>query len=296
MKPFRAILGSTIIILGIIFLMENLGYFNFPWIFFWQLWPLLLVIWGLSYLVKSSVHFVISLIGILLLVGAGIAYSIDSGKLNGWNWHGERVGAKQELNLAYQDSIDAASLKILGGAGVYNIGGTTSNLIDLKAESTVSKFKLSGDESNKNITVSQDNFTMFGFQKEKNNLDLSLNAKPEWTIEMQCGAISSTVDLSAQKIKKFVLNSGATSIDLKLGDIADLTNVEIKTGASSIVMKIPKEVGSKVISKTGLSDKQYEGFELLPNGNYQTSNYEISLKKINFDISAGVSSIKIERY
>ena len=295
MKPFRAILGSTIIIFGLVFLAENLGYINFPWLFFLQLWPLLLIIWGLTYIIKSTPHFVLTLVGIFILLGSAIAYSINNGMLKEWKWTGVESTDKQRVGLEYNNEKEA-KVKIIGGAGVYNINSDTSKLVEAKAESTIGQIKIEAQNSNQEINISQNNFTFNGWKKDKNIVDVSLNNKPEWTVEMNCGAISSNIDLSNLNIKKFTLSSGATSVDLRLGAIAKNSEIEIQTGASSINIKIPKEVGAKVVSKTGLSERHYNGFDAQANGTHQTSNYEESKNKINFLIQAGFSTINIERY
>ncbi|HSW68012.1 MAG TPA: DUF5668 domain-containing protein, partial [Bacteroidales bacterium] len=55
--------GVTFIVFGLAVILRNLGFIHFEWYQFWRLWPILLVLWGISMLpVKGFIKLIISFV------------------------------------------------------------------------------------------------------------------------------------------------------------------------------------------------------------------------------------------
>jgi hypothetical protein len=129
----------------------------------------------------------------------------------------------------------------------------------------------------------------------KNLISLGLNKNPIWNLDVVFGAGKSDLDLTNYKTKTIDIKAGAGDLDLKLGDKLEKQTVKIKSGASSVTIKVPKSVGCEIEIDGILNSKDIDGFEK-NDGKYQTSNLGSATKKIKIEIESAVASINVERY
>jgi hypothetical protein len=81
-----------------------------------------------------------------------------------------------------------------------------------------------------------------------------------------------------------------------LGDLSELTRLNIDAGASSIEVKIPQDSGCELHTSTVLSSRDIEGFDKIEGGLYRTSNYSSASNKVIIEVDAAVSSLEIRRF
>ena len=71
MKFSNIFWGVILIFAGVLFILQNLGVINFEWTYLWRLWPVILILWGVSVL---PAHSLIKLGLVLLVLGVlGVA-------------------------------------------------------------------------------------------------------------------------------------------------------------------------------------------------------------------------------
>ena len=125
---------------------------------------------------------------------------------------------------------------------------------------------------------------------------MKLNPEPVWDMQIDVGAANLDLDLSAFKISKLDINGGASSINVKLGNLQPQSTVNIDSGASSVKIEIPEAFACEVQTKTVLVSKDLQGFNKVSEGTYVTDNFSGSEKNIVIVIDAAVSSLEIDRY
>jgi hypothetical protein len=135
-----------------------------------------------------------------------------------------------------------------------------------------------------------------GKNKFKNRVDIALNEKPIWDINIDGGASAMNLDLTKFKIENIYVGMGAASLDVKLGTLSDKTRLNIEAGASNIDILVPDEVGCQVLTDDVLSSKNIHGFIKIDSGLYRTAGFDETGKKVFIEIDCGVSSINIRRY
>ena len=113
---------------------------------------------------------------------------------------------------------------------------------------------------------------------------------------MDAGAAKIDFDLSPFKIDRVDIDGGASSIWLKFGDRMEKTDIEINTGASSITIEIPEEIGCEIRINTVLSSKSFDDIEKIESGLYQTAGFASKDKQIFISIDAAVASLRVKRY
>ena len=196
-----------------------------------------------------------------------------------------------------------AVLKLSGGAGRFIISDPTSELIKADTKQSVGSYSMSVDrdatthiptielkptEENQNIDLSDGKF--------KNQVDVHLNAKPVWTMDVALGAGQGDLDLSAYAIRSLKIGAGAADLDLKLGAKADVSDVKLDVGAASVTVHVPKEVGCRIKKDGALNLEQLDDFTDVGGGEFVSPGYDEATKKITIRFDGGISRFKVVRY
>lgn len=305
MKASHIFWGTLFVVLGVLGLFANFLEFTFQWSTAWKFWPLVLVLVGLSIIIKNKTGklFISGLAGLVLALSifasvssglnffkGGINFSFDDGPIS---------SETARYTESYDDSIKSASFKFNAGAGNFRLLTSSDELLDISTESHGVDYTLIrndyDDKSDLTFKMESKKFR-FGKKGSFNKVEIALNPEPVWDINIDVGAASMKVDLSPFKVKEIDINMGAAALNLKIGEPVDETRLDIDAGASDIDIFIPENVGCEIISDVALSSTNYEGFTKQESSRYRTPNFDDSVKKIFIKIKSGVSSIAVRRY
>ncbi|MBC7418766.1 MAG: hypothetical protein H7325_11490 [Pedobacter sp.] len=325
MRLNRLIWGILLLFIGAVLLLQNFNVINFYWGNIWRFWPMLLIIFGVNILFNKSNSNIGQIISIALLVGTlsflffrgqqpynsqndftkHLNFNSDGNDFNFDEGDGADDTSSSANQLSFSEPIVSADspketvLNISGGGISFNLDGDTKELFEAKVKNKKNNFSL-----NKMITDSLTvlNFKMldknnkFSFGEGGNNVDFKLNKAPIWTIDMKLGAGESDFDFKDYRIRTFTFNGGASALKLKFGALLPITDVVVKSGVADIKIEVPQTVGCRITAKTGLSSKDFNGFDKIGDGVYQTANYNSSSKKIFIKLDGGLSSFEVDRY
>lgn len=306
MKASHIFWGLLFVGLGALALINNFTNIIMDWSTIWKLWPLTIVLIGLSILVKHQYgkSIIAGLAAIILALAIFASFKTATNFFNhdfnlvfGDDAKGEYTTTK--FTEQFDPIIQFANLNFDAGAGSFNISGTTDNLIDAKAEGVQHNFKLTrlDTDSITNIDLTMRQKSVFRLGKSyKNNINVALNPNPVWDMNFDVGAASMDFDLTEIKTREIDVDMGAASIRIKLGNLYPETKLKIDAGASSMNIFVPKESGCKIVTDGALSSKHFSEFEKINSGRYETSNFAAAENKIYIDIESGVSSITVKRY
>lgn len=313
MKYKHIVWPVLLIVIGLIILMSNLGWFHFNWSGIWQLWPVILIIWGISILPLKDLYKYILLfatIGFTLVFFNRITeprwwmtfHSDDSG----WRWErdddDDRGPTKwsnetQSLTVPFDSLSKKAVLRLEAAAGEFTLQGNSTNLLSFSKTGDVGDYTMITEDLNgvKNIRLKLENSGRSN-SFHKNNVDISLNEGTNWNLDFDIGAASIDMQLEDYLIDTANVNAGASSIDMKLGMKNPKSVIILNAGASSINLKIPKDAGCQVKSESFIVSRNFEGFTKKSSGLYQTDNFSGAQNKIYIEVKTAVSSISIDRY
>ncbi len=304
--------GVILVLIGILFILKNVGLIYFDWVTIWRLWPLILILWGVSLIpVKDYLKLIFSVAAIaisFILVNTYDKTGYYSFDWDGRGNHHERSSdndnwsegtAEQELFQLYDSSIKHVVLNLDAAAGDFRLNDTapSNKLLTFWKKGTIGNYSMTSNDDSTSTEINlniQDSHVKFNNKGMR--VKLGLNPNPVWDLNFDIGAASIDFDLSSYKVEKLSIDGGASSIDVRLGDLNDLTEVEINAGASSIDIQIPETTGAELRTETVLSSRNFQGFKKIKSGLFRTDNYETATKKINMSIDAGVSSVDIRRY
>ena len=306
MKTSHIFLGLLFIGLGLLVLINNFTTIFMDWATIWKLWPLVVVLLGLSILVKHKYgKGVIAGLAAIVLAFAIFA-SVKTATHLFHNDFEIVLGDEGEYNFEtteYSESFDStltfATLNFDAGAGSFNISKTTENLFDATTEGRKDNFYLkrydSDNRSKIDFNMQKTRFRI-GSDNYKNRVDMSLNPNVVWDMNFDVGAASMDFDLTELKTQNIDVDMGAASITIKLGSLSSKTKLSIDAGASDINIYIPKESGCKISTDGALSSKHFNEFEKINSDHFETANFGEAANKIYIDIDSGVSSISVDRY
>nr|WP_121271079.1 DUF5668 domain-containing protein [Pedobacter schmidteae] len=312
MKLDRIMWGILLLFIGGVLLMENFGIIDFYWRSVWRFWPIFLIIAGVNILFnknKSQLGGIVSIF--ILIMTLMLLFFKGQHPPEGRTTIVERLEddfeeksdsgqfTEQHLSLPYTDSLAAKKtvLNISGGGTSFELKGNTDSLISAIVNKKGNTFLLMKNEGKDSVTTL--NLKMKGkgdWNTGGNSVDIQLNKNPSWEIHMNMGAGEVKFDLADYKVREFNFDGGAAALDIKLGSLLPVTDVNVKTGIAEVKINIPSAAGCQIRAKTGLSSKEFTGFTKLDDNRYETPNYKDSKTKIFINFDGGLSSFEVNRY
>ncbi len=312
MKYRHVFWAFILIAIGVLFMLNNFGVLEFGMRAFWSLWPLILILWGISILpVKDW----IKIAGLLVVLAFTIAffdrlthrspwYFFHNHEITGsdWNFDDEESdsagnSSDQTLTVPFDSLSRKGVLKLVAAAGNFGIQGVTSDFMSFSKTGNIGNYSLTTSDSNgvKSVNLKMEK-TYVRRSDVKNKVDITLNEKPAWNLDFDIGAAEITLDLRDYRIDTTVFNAGASSIDVTIGEKNPKTVMTFNAGASSIKVSVPKGSGCEVRSESFLVSKEFEGLDKKGDGVYQTPGFNSSRNKVYLTIKTAVSKIEILRY
>lgn len=287
----RFFLGLILVLIGFLYFARAAGWVPADFSLDWSaIWPLLIIVLGLSMLTRGG--WLSGMVGgiVTLLVIAAIILLIIGGQSGG------QEVRSQDISIERDSAAARAEVTVKTGAGTIDIAGGTDQLAEGTLESNI-------------LSVERDVRTRDGVQVAKisttgswrgwgrltNDLRLKLNENLPLKLSLDVGAARSAVDLSAINSEAVDINMGASSLDLALGNKPDSASVNVKAGASSVHISVPESSGVRLHIVSGISSRELTGFIKTGDRDYETEGYDSASKKINIDANLGAASFSIVR-
>lgn len=301
--------GLLLVLIGILFILKNTGAIAFSWSTIWHLWPVILILWGISLIpVKDWIKLVLS--GATVVIAFFAIQQYGPKDNNNWhfNWN-DRHERNRDTDNDYSGSFNnvlsenydsltqIAELKLNIGVGEFKINDTTAKLIEVKHDNSNANYSMTA-KTEDSLTVIDLSLDKGEFHDGdiKNNVVMKLNPQPIWDLDLNVGAAEVDFDLSKFKTRNVKIQGGASDIEVKLGGALPMSDVKIEAGAASIMIRVPENVGCEIISNTFMASKDFKGFVKTGNQQYQTPGYAQSTNKIKIDLQAGVARVDVVRY
>lgn len=315
-------LGGLFVLLGILLLGRNFGWFDFEWSQLVRFWPVLIILLGINVIWgKSSPAATIVLVILLCLA---IPASIIRNVRDNWKDHhridwsekhegedADRADARwsrsksstQRLIEPYSDSLSTASLRLTGGAAAFEIEAPTTQLIEADAQLSFGKASLQKKavDGKTELTLSLqgkgEGREVWNNEGFSNHLDVKLNPAPLWNLDFEFGAGEADFDLSQFRVRTLDLKTGVASAQIRLGDRSDETTVTVESGVAEVEIEVPRRTGCRIETDGALNVKDFDRDDFVRSGNaYETPGYAQATKKINIRFEGGLGKWKVSRY
>lgn len=311
MKNKNVFWGIILVVVGALFILDNLELINFSFRAIFDLWPAFLILWGISMLpIKSNLKTIFSVVIVLIAVAIGLTKDYSqhwTSNLNrhfhmnkmGWHDRDDSDTAVVAYSYSFYEEFDSttktAILNMDIAAGKFRIEESTDYLINFEAENNVGQYS---KDIMKNATSTEIYVRLedghFKSGSNKNTARIQLNKQPNWDMKLDVGAADLNCDLREFKIGKIEIDGGASSIKLKIGDKQAETHINIESGASAVKIYIPVDAACELESNTVLSDLDLKDF--VKEGKvYRTPNFGTGKQKIYIVLDAAISALDVIR-
>ena len=307
MKVKNVIWGLILVIIGALFILKNLDIIYFSWYSIWKLWPMILVLIGVAILpVKDSVKIILTVIVLAGAVFFLLSFPSHRTWNNNWNFRFDRDEKcednephkiDQKIFEAFDTAITEVDLIFDAAAGNFKISRVTDDLFEFERDGNLGRYNYSIKDLDykREIKIELEEGRIISGDF-KNRVEMKLNPIPVWDINVDVGAANIDLDLTSFKVSKLDIDGGASSINIKFGNLLDDCRIKINSGASAINIRVPEEFACEVNTNTVLSSKDLQGFNKISNDTYVTPDFSEKEKNLVIDIEAAVSSLNVERY
>ena len=309
---YRHVFWAIILItIGILFMLDNFRVLDFNFFALISLWPLILILWGISILPINDTVKIIALIIVLAITGIFFNRLTEKPFWNHFNhyrgyndidWDEEEDTTTynyqpQNLSVPQDTLVQKGVLQLQAAAGNFYLQGITSDFLSFNKTGEIGNYSLTTNDENgrKKVTLSLEK-SVIRHTINDNKVDIKLSDRPSWNLDFDIGAAEITMDLRDYKIDTTTIDAGASSIEIQIGSKTPLTVMTFNAGASSIKVDIPKESGCQIKSESFMVSKEFDGFTKTANGIYQTANYGSAKNKVMLIVKTAVSKIEITRY
>lgn len=308
--------GLILIFIGVVFLFINYGYLDWAvWRVLVDLWPVLLILFGVKMLLGRKAGFFATLA--LLVLALGFAFwqgaaspgeSRFGKRYESWSERAnprDRAERTVKLEEPLPKGVTEAGVRVQFGAGRLTIEDTTDALVSgnftgsgwRKPEIRLRDRR--GEKAEVEIRESDGWRPDFGSSRGATWL-LKLNNRIPLDLRLELGAGSSYLDLSQYRIRELRMQVGASSSYVKLGGLEQHVKVSVESGASHMTLSAPRDSGLKIAMDGALVSLKGNNFSqagLVRSGDVYTSpNYATAKNKIDMDISAGAASFELMFY
>jgi len=291
----KLFIGILILFLGVIFLGNNLGLIDRDiWSLIADYWPVMVILLGLSMIFGGRQKSGFRSFWLIIPLGMIAAIIFITTPTN-------RSLTTHDLSVARLDSAKKAEIRIAAGPLKLNLSASNDDRFITGKMTTLGEPKISDFiEGETQIYQIEEiiNWKKLNFHQNENQYDLKVNNDLPLSVVIDTGASDFVLDMKDLRVDVINIDSGATKGEIILDEKSDNQKIKISAGASDFKIKIPKAIGIKIDTNSGLSDDNFEsvGIKKIADRLYQSEEYVDASKKVEIELNLGVSKIEIERY
>jgi hypothetical protein len=316
MKSKNIFWGILLISIGILWMLKSMAVISFSWCVFVKLWPLILVWIGIKMMPiqdkwKLLINVSILLLGIAFVLTVSNSKHCNSkwAKTCWWDKDWDYTCNLDDIDkdtlayynrnvIAYEDNFENANLQLDVAAGKLSFT-PGKDLIAIQEKESSSKIIITNtidDDNTVNITAKVHPLSKIRHHNS-GIYTIKLNSNPVWKMDLELSATAGEIDFSDFKIKELTIESNASALEFKLGNLYPDVQVNVESNASSVEITIPKDMKCSLKkAENNLSSFTVKGLQQQGKNQYVSENDDETAGVINIVIASNVSSVDIKRY
>jgi hypothetical protein len=124
--------------------------------------------------------------------------------------------------------------------------------------------------------------------------NLSLNSGIPLALKLETGASQTQLDLSALRVTELSIKTGASSTEITMPANAGSTHARVESGAASVKVRIPQGVAARISGKMGLGalDVDQQRFPAR-GGGYESNEFITAANRVELQVEGGVGSVDV---
>lgn len=302
MKIARIRNGMILISLGIVFLLNNLGYVSWAvWFRILTLWPVILIAIGIEIIFRKTRLSFLTILSPLLFMVAILGPAFFRGVELHKVYHAlETYKWSEDLDTSVAKVTAIVQLR----AGNLEISSATEKLISAKLDywerKPITTYEYSGFDSSATVETRDRDRGWKGWSWRSwgaKDWEIKLTDRIPINLRIYAKATDGELDLSDLKLKNLNLDIKAANFNIKLGDLVDQLNCRIESDASRLYLLIPQNIGLKIENYARLTSTSFSELSILKYDNiYQTSNFEQASQKIDLSLEGSVTRLVVKSY
>ena len=293
-----------LIALGLLFLLESLGYISgISWLAIASLWPILLILIGLDVAFAGRWPLA-TLAAEVLVIAAGLALVAYAPNLGpGVFVFGSPSGPGENEITVPRAGATALDLTLNAGATrAYRVSGGATELVEAHSANPDLRVRTTGTSR---VNVRLDEVTPSGFLRPAVDSDIQVRIASDvpTSLTVNVGAGQFDIDLADVRVTTADVNVGASSMRFVLPKPTGDVPIDMNGGASSITVIVPDGVEARISTSGGIVSLRSDNARLGSSGSarsvfagrtsLETSGYSTAHDRVTLTITAGASSIVI---
>lgn len=299
----RSVVGPAILILlGLAFLVNNLGILQFNiWEMMWRLWPVWLIAVGLDMMIgrRTSWGSWLVLGLIVTIIGGAVWFGNNLGFNFTDRW--EVSAGPGEMITISEDMKDAkkATVQLSSSVGEFRVEASSSS--DKLVEGNVGR--LSGEQIDKDSYGSNGDVTFVlksrglsiptrSVRRGEGVWDLRLAKNVPLDLKLGTGIGEARLDLTGLTLNRLEVSTGIGEVDLTLPNTGNFS-VKMESGIGQTTLRIPEGMEAKIRASKGLGAISVSGDFKKVDGYWMTPKYESAQNRVDVEVSGGIGEIDI---
>ncbi len=295
----RSLVGPLVLIgLGVVFLLNNLGYLGWNvWETILRFWPVLLIAVGVEILLGqrlswgsiAAVPIVLATAGLMVLL-SGVSYLVP----------GPRPGAAPLTSQAISEALGAAKraeVEIEAGIGELTLGalGDSAKLVEGtvpfgRGEEVYRDFRLEGDKAFFTLRSRHPRFFWDRRGHGEWSWVLNLNRKVPMRLAIKTGVGVARLDLSQVRGTEIEVKTGVGKTTLTL-PAAGVVRARCEGGIGEMTILIPRGMAARIQASHGIGVVEVNGRRL--DGVYVSPGYDGAKDRVDLEVKGGIGRIAI---
>ncbi len=283
--------GIALIAIGVLWLFTSLGWFSWNfWADLWLLWPLVLILFGLNFLLRENPQRIPVLIAVGLL-GGGLLWM--------WNARSGAQGALEQISIPL-GPVNQAQIRLAPGVGQLEVSALEEgsiNLVEgqirlLPGERLERRSDVRGSGA---VVALEAKGRTSGAARSREGWELRLSPRANLRLDVNTGVGETILNLRSLQVSSLEVNSGVGRVQIELPE-QGIYRARIDGGVGELDIRIPQNVAVRLEAQTGLG-----GLEV-PNGllkqadnRYESPDYATAVHRADLEVKGGVGRVVIRR-
>lgn len=283
--------GIALIAIGVLWLFTSLGWFSWDfWADVWLLWPLVLILFGLNFLLRDNPQRIPVLLAVAL-VGGGLLWM--------WNARPGAQGALEQISIPL-GQVNLAQIRLAPGVGQLEVSAleeSSPSLVEgqirlLPGERLERRSDVQGSEA---MVALEARGRTSGSVRSREGWELRLSPRADLRLIVDSGVGETVLNLRNLQVSSLDVNSGVGRVQIELPE-QGIYRAKIDGGVGELDVRIPPNVAVRLVAKTGLGGVEVPNGLLKQGDNrYESPDYASAANKADLEVSGGVGRVVIRK-
>lgn len=286
------LVGPTILIgIGVILLLNNLGYLNWSFWDILNLWPILLVAAGLELLVgrRSVLGSLISAIIVLGLIAGGV-WLVGTSDFT-------RTTAQAIEIREPRGNITSARVALSPAAARINVqalndsGNFVEATVQHRPNERVTDSFTAGNTARLNVKTSGGAGVAMG-PGRRYTWDFSFHPEVALDLSIDTGMGDVNLDLRMLTLESVKVSAGMGAITIRLPETGKF-EVNVDSGMGTVVIEVPAGLGVQLQTEAAIVGRDLPAGYTQHNNRYTSPNYNSAENRADIQVNLGIGNISI---